>query len=173
MGEDTAAAAFSSLAANHAAAAHDMSAIALEEEGHAALVHAVLRDLPKRRDDPPFRRAQRRFYLEVGRRDVAARFSTIYALDSAVCMILSAARRCTTVARERPLADALRQIHRDEARHVRVSLFWARQLAHDDDIGAQVRLTRSGLIDMLHHRAGDLAEIGLDVDALFARLRPA
>ena len=173
MGEDTAAATFASLAADHAPAAYDMTAISREEEGHAALVHAILKDFPSRRDDPPFRRAQRLFFLELGRSDVPARFSTIYALDSAVCVILSAARRSHAVARELHLAATLKQIHRDEARHVRVSRDWARQLSCSEDMRSRIHLTRHGLIDLLRRREDDLAEIGLDVDDLFGRLRPA
>lgn len=168
-GEDTAAAAFISLAQTWPDTEHALLDIAADEERHGKLVATMRATLPDIASDRLFVRRQKRFFYGLAEGALAARLAAIFALDSALCVLLSALRRsdATIVA---PYLRTLAEIHRDEARHAAATLHWSRQLGDPAHNAAIIRQTRLGLVELLQDRSDAFADVGVSPTALFARL---
>ncbi len=173
-GEEAAALAFDAFAGASSSAvdAAALAAIAAEERGHDGLIAALIAALPADPHAAATRRKARRFHIELGRGAASERLARIAATDAAVCTILS-----RLLAPGRPLArdqvvhGALSRIHRDEARHVRLS----RRLAgaHGGvpalrDIGAAAR---GALADVLRLGGAAFEQLGVDSGRLDRDLR--
>lgn len=169
-GEESAALAFEGLAQAQPADTAALRLIAAEERVHDGLIAALTDKLPADPSAAVTRRAARRFHIELGRGDVAARLARIAATDAAVCTVLSrllAADR--PLAGDRTVSSVLSRIHRDEARHVRSSRQLARRLGGDlRDIGASARVA---LADVLRLGATAFEALGVEPDRLDRDLR--
>lgn len=169
-GEEAAALAFEGLAQAQPANAAALRLIAAEERVHDDLIEALTARLPADPDAAATRRAARRFHIELGRGDVAARLARIAATDAAVCTVLG-----RLLANARPLAGdsvvagVLSRIHRDEACHVRSSRQLARRCGGDlRDIGASARAALAGVLRL---GAAAFETLAVDPDRLDRDLR--
>ena len=165
-GEEAATLAFDDLAsaASDPREAAALARIADEERVHDALISELIEALPPDPEAASIRRAARRFHIDLGRGGAAIRLARMAATDAAVCTILSRlgeARR--PLAGDPAVATRLRRIHRDEARHVRVT----RGLAIGAGAGRTARdagsAAREALANVLLLRA--TAFEALEVDA--------
>ena len=147
------------------------NSIAAEETLHEDGLRALSERLPQPADIARIRRRARLFFLRLGRtRTVAAHFGQIAHLDRAVCVIVHRLERAP-LGRSGCLGSLLRQIKRDEARHVAISRRHAFALGLGRDAyGEQGAEVRAGLLDLLAG-VGDACEtLGLDLDRLSRRL---
>ena len=107
------------------------------------------------------------FYRALGTRDAFVHLTQIYALDSGVCIVLSALRgEGRPVGRNSTLAAILGRILHDEVGHVRDSGRIARELGPRRAGTEHVARTREGLADMIFQRADALETLEVDPDAL-------
>ncbi len=168
-GEEAAALAFDGLAdaERDPAAAAALAAIGAEERVHDAMLKAVMAALPVPGELAALRRAARRFHIELGVGCPAAHLARIAAIDAGVCTLLSRLLHAgTPLANDPALAALLGGIHRDEARHVRVSrrLAAARlPRAELDGLAAAARGALANIVAL----AGDAFEaLGVDAQRL-------
>lgn len=105
-----------------------LDAITADEARHAAWLEALAEALPPP-DAGPDATAMARFFRRLLTRDPALHFARVAALDLVVCAILRPlVARGSALSAAAPVADGLRSIRRDEARHVRVARQCARRL---------------------------------------------
>ncbi len=173
-GEEAAAIAFTGLAASDSdpAAARALQGIADEERHHDALLAGLALRLPTASDAPKWLRAARRFHAEVGRGSMVDHLARVAAIDAAVCTVLA-----RVTARQRPVgADPVARgifgrIHRDEARHVRVSRRLAIDRANGRVLADIAIAARRSLADVLALGGGAFETLGVDPDALLRDIR--
>ena len=109
-----------------------LDVITADEARHAAWLEALAEALPPPDAGPdagPDAIAMARFFRRLLTRDPALHFARVAALDLVVCAILRPlVARGSALSAAAPVADGLRSIRRDEARHVRVARQCARRL---------------------------------------------
>jgi hypothetical protein len=171
-GEESAALAFTGLAAGPArAAAQALSQIAAEERLHERALRRLRGIVPPPVPDPALRRALLRFFHDLASDAAGLHFANIVALDSAVCMILGAMlTRGRPLAADPAAAAVLLGIRADEARHVRLARGLARELASPREACASAGSTRLGLVAILSQRGAAFDALAVDPDQLFRRL---
>ena len=159
-GEESAVFAFERLsrhAALQEAAAACAARIAREEACHDELLGGLRLALPTPRSDGALLDRLKGFYRALGTRDAFVHLTQIYALDSGVCIVLSALRgEGRPVGRNSTLAAILGRILHDEVGHVRDSGRIARELGPRRPGTEHVARTREGLADMIFQRADAL-----------------
>jgi len=173
-GEESAVFAFERLsrhAALQEAAAACAARIAREEACHDELLGGLRLALPTPRSDGALLDRLKGFYRALGTRDAFVHLTQIYALDSGVCIVLSALRgEGRPVGRNSTLAAILGRILHDEVGHVRDSGRIARELGPRRAGTEHVARTREGLADMIFQRADALETLEVDPDALWRAL---
>jgi hypothetical protein len=169
-GEESAVFAFERLsrhAALQEAAAACAARIAREEAWHDELLGGLRLALPTPRSDGALLDRLKGFYRALGTRDTFVHLTQICALDSGVCIVLSALRgERRPVGRNSTLDAILGRIQRDEVGHVRDSGRIARELGPRRAGAEQVARTREGLADVILQRADALETLEVDPDAL-------
>lgn len=164
-GEEAAALAFDGLAAARDGDAAALRSIGAEERVHDALLKQVAASLPPPARD--LRRAARRFHIDLGRGGPALHLARIAAIDAAVCTIFSRLIRARQgIARDPALAAIMARIHRDEARHVRVSRALARAAMPPPALQACGAATRAAMAATLAPAADAFEGLGVDPDPL-------
>ncbi len=173
-GEEAAALAFDGLAASATdrTAAAMLATVAAEERVHDALIAGLIAALPADPQTAATRRAARRFHIDLGRDGPAVRLARIAATDAAVCTLLSRLLQSGRPLAATPIvAPILSRIHRDEARHVRLS----RQLAAATGEASLLRTVggaaRVALADVLLLGGAAFETLGVDPDRLDRDLR--
>jgi len=143
--------------------------IALEELEHERLLQDLRGSCPVPNDVASVLARTRQFFLRVASRDVAVHFAGIAALDSGLCIVLSALIK--PLSRATGVLEILGRIRSDESRHVRFS----RQ--HSYDLGADTALLgdsayriRGKLVNLLYPLGKSFEDLGIDADQLFRRL---
>jgi hypothetical protein len=172
-GEESASLAFARLGASPLddVARRALACVAEEELVHERLLRGLRGALPAPTPDRELRRALFRFYHGIAQADVGLHLASIAALDSAVCVILAALLEPDrTLAQEPVVAAIFRRIHRDEARHVRLTRRIAGALVQGDMIGAVAENARLGLVSVLSRRAATFDSLGIDAERLFVRI---
>ena len=143
--------------------------IAVDELEHERLLHDLRSCCPVPDDAARTLLQTRRFFLRMASRDPAVHFARIAALDSAVCIVLSALAK--PLARATALVEIFKRIRSDEARHVRFSRQHSYELGADPSLlantGAQVR---SELVALLYPLGQSFEDLSLDLDHLFRRV---
>ncbi|GGA42858.1 3-oxoacyl-ACP synthase [Sphingomonas psychrolutea] len=168
-GEEAAALAFDGLAGleRDPVAAATLRTIGAEEREHDALLTSLLDVLPTIAEATTLQQAARRFHVRLGIGRPAAHLGRIAAIDAAVCTVLARLLRPgNPLAQDTVTARMFGRIHRDEARHVRVSrgLATARLArAELDDLAAGARMA---LADILLLAGGAFETLGVDAQAL-------
>lgn len=153
-------------------AAKALRAVAAEERLHDLMIRHLQDDLPDTVHDPVALDAARRFHLGLVRGGAALHLARIAALDSAVCTMFGRLLRPGGPIASAPgVAAILRRIHRDEARHVRVT----RALALDTGPTLAMRdaaaAARAALADTLLHADGAFEALGVDPVSLDRDMR--
>ena len=172
-GEESAAIAFAGLGGSsiEVAARHALMHIAGEELVHEALLRGLRGALPPPPRDRELRRALSQFYHGIARADIGLHLAAIASLDSAVCAILSALLQPgSVVEQDVAVAAIFRRIHRDEAKHVRLSRRLAIEFVRGNVIGAVAERTRLDLVTLLARRGAAFERLNVDAEPLFARL---
>ena len=165
-GEEAAAAAFHRLANQGAFARATQAAlhsIGEEEQIHEGLLAGLAAAMPPPEKADETRRAARRFHVSLTKGGPTLHLARIAAIDAAVCMILSRlTARSAKLATDVSVANVLRRIRNDEAKHVTI----ARTIGASSpdrarlrEAGAQARVALSSLI-----ASGGAAFEGLGVD---------
>lgn len=172
-GEESAALAFGHLADAKAAecARAALALVVKEEIVHDRLLRQLRGALPVPGHDPELRMAQVRFYRNIGYPNVGQHLAAIAALDSAVCIILSAVlQHGRPLASEPTVRSIFARIRYEESRHVRLSRGLATVLAPRTAAREVAAFARLGLIEILARRADALERLQIDPDCLFLRL---
>jgi len=170
-GEESAILTFEALSVTHSAAALALIGIAREEQAHELLLRRLKSALPDA-SDPILRRAARRFFLQIAARDTGLHCARVAALDSAVCILLGALRaRGSPLAKESTMSSILTRIHRDEARHVRVTAQIATAMTTTPQARRAAFDAREELLALLSLRFDALECLGVDPDRLSRQLR--
>jgi hypothetical protein len=172
-GEESAALAFASLGSSPlgVAARRGIARIAQEELIHERLLRGLRCALPPPALDREMRRALVRFYHGIAQANVGLHLASIAALDSAVCLILSALLAPNRVLAQEPtVASIFRRIHRDEAGHVRLSRRIAAELVRGDVGRTVAERARLGLAGVLARRGAAFESLGIDSGQLFSRI---
>jgi hypothetical protein len=172
-GEESAALAFARLGNSplEETARRALARVAGEELIHEQLLRGLRGALPAPVPDRELRRALPRFYHGLAQADVGLHLASIAALDSAACVILAALLEPDRVLAKEPTVNAIfRRIHRDEARHVRLSRRIAGELVQGDMIGAVAENARLCLVGVLARRAAAFDSLGIDAERLFVRI---
>ena len=143
-----------------------LDAITADEARHAAWLEALAEALPPPDSGPdagPDATAMALFFRRLLTRDPALHFARVAALDLVVCAILRPlVARGSALSAAAQVADGLRSIRRDEARHVRVARQCARRLGvsaarqHELD-----RALRDELATLLAPVRSNLLRLGL------------
>lgn len=173
-GEESATATFEHLAhaSDEPATRAALLEIAADERRHQFLLATISAALPRPQSEPGFEARLRRFFMRLADRDVLVHFVRVAALDSAACQFLALLRaRTGPLPSDSHVAAALRRIHMDEARHVRIARRCAGPLVSTRrgiEIAAEVRVELAQLIST---RADSLEVLSIDPDRLDARLR--
>jgi len=166
-GEESASLAF----AIEEAARRALTRVAGEELIHERLLRGLRGALPAPAPDKELRRALLRFYHGIAQADIGLHLASIAALDSAVCSILAVLLAPDRDLAQEPVASAIfRRIHRDEARHVRLSRRIAAELVQGDVIGPVAENARLGLVSVLGRRGAAFDSLGIDPERLFVRI---
>ena len=153
------------------AARRALARVAGEELIHEQLLRGLRDALPAPAPDRELRRALIRFYHGIAQADIGLHLASIAALDSAVCLILAALLEPARVLAQEPAVHMIfRRIHRDEARHVRLSRRIAGELVQGDVIGAVAENARLGLVGVLARRGAAFDILGVNAERLFARV---
>jgi hypothetical protein len=98
-------------------------------------------------------------------RDVALHFARVAALDSGVCIILSA------LIKPAGFAAIFKRIREDEARHVRFSRMHSCLLGADKTmLESTANRVRAELVTLLYPLANSFEELGVDAESLFHRV---
>lgn len=169
-GEESAVFAFERLSRHaglHEASARCAARIAREEAFHDELLGGLRRALPAPRHDEPLILSLQAFYRTLGTRDAFVHLTQIWALDSGVCLILSALRGTGRPLGANAALNAIfGRIQRDEAGHVRDSSRMARDLG-PNRAATDLRVrTRESLAGLILRRADALETLQVDPDAL-------
>lgn len=175
-GEESAALAFDGAAAGAAsspAVRAVLDRIRREEMVHGWLLQRLRAALPASPPDARLLARMRRFLVTLADADAdpGRYFARIAGLDSAVCIVLAALRgRRSPLASDAAVATTFARIHHDEAGHVdaarRIALgHGPARLARD-----AATQTRRHLVELLRERGDAFERLGVDADALFARL---
>ena len=173
-GEEAASLAFDGLARRERdeTAAHVLAAIAAEEREHEAMLKALEAALPMLEQDWAIQPAARRFHVQLGFGCAGVRLGRIAAIDAAVCTTLARLLQPDKpVSNDPAIAAILRRIHRDEARHVRVSRKLAAQRVARAELVDLAAGARHALADVLMLAAAAFETLGVDPDALGRELR--
>jgi hypothetical protein len=169
-GEESAVFAFRALSRNAAlseAASATAQRIMHEEMFHDELLRGLRAVLPTPRPDEVLLGELKGFYRSLGTRDIFVHLSQICALDSGVCIVLSALREKNRPLGENRTLNALfGRIQRDEVGHVRDSGRLARELGPLRERAEYLRRTRERLTDLILQRADPLEALHVDPDAL-------
>ena len=169
-GEESAVFAFRALSRNAAlseAASATAQRIMHEEMFHDELLRGLRAVLPTPRPDEVLLGELKGFYRSLGTRDIFVHLSQICALDSGVCIVLSALREKKRPLGGNPTLNALfGRIQRDEVGHVRDSGRLARELGPLRERVDYLRRTRERLTDLILQRADALETLHVDPDAL-------
>ena len=121
-GEEAAALAFDGMAAAPPLAHAALATIAAEERVHDVLLKQVAASLPSIDRTSAALHASKRFHISLGRGGAGLHLGRIAAIDAALCLVIARLiRPGTPIAAEPQLHRIFARIHRDEARHVRVS----------------------------------------------------
>lgn len=172
-GEEAAALAFDGLAGleRDPVASATLRTIGAEEREHDALLTALVGALPTIEEASALQKAARRFHIRLGVGRPAAHLGRIAAIDAAVCTVLARLLRSgNPLAEDAVTAQIFGRIHRDEARHVRVSraLAMARlPRAELDDLAAGAR---KALADILLLAGEAFETLGVDAQTLHREL---
>ena len=172
-GEESASLAFARLGDSpiEEAARRALTRVAGEELIHERLLRGLRGALPAPTPDKELRRALLRFYHGIAQADIGLHLASIAALDSAVCSILAVLLAPDRDLAQEPVASAIfRRIHRDEARHVRLSRRIAAELVQGDVIGPVAENARLGLVSVLGRRGAAFDSLGIDPERLFVRI---
>jgi hypothetical protein len=170
-GEESASLAFAHLCDSPVTdvARRGLARVAEEELMHERLLRGLRGALPTPAADRQLRHAMVRFSHRMAQVDIGLHLASIAALDSAVCNILATLLAPARVLTEEPtVTTIMRRIHRDEARHVRLSRRLAAELAPGEAIGAVAENARLGLVDVLALRGAAFERLGVDAAKLFA-----
>jgi hypothetical protein len=146
-----------------------LAGMGADEQRHEQLLRTWQRELPPVPTDALLLRQAEYFFSSLASRNAGLHFARIAALDSGVCLLLSALRRAQPLATLGPLW----QIACDEARHVVIARDFALALAGRTERLTAVAETRAGLAGLLARQGDALATLGLDADALLRRLAHA
>lgn len=166
-GEEAAALAFDGLARAGGAEASALTLIADEERVHDALLRRVSASLPAVDRSGAMLRAARRFHINLGRGGAALHLGRIAAIDAAVCTILSRLIRPETpIAADHALRPIFARIHRDEAKHVRVSRTLASTLMPAATLREYGAAARGAMAAMLATGGDAFEALAVDPDAL-------
>jgi hypothetical protein len=172
-GEESASLAFARLGVSpiEHAARRALARVAEDELVHEALLRGLRGASPAPAPDRELRHALLGFYHGIAQADIGLHVASIAARDSAVCLILAALLEADRVLAQEPRVNAIfRHIHRDEARHARLSRRIAVKLAEGKGIAAVVEHTRLGLVGVLARRGAAFESLGIDAERLFARI---
>ena len=164
-GEEAAALAFDALAdgAEDDAASIALRTIADEEQVHKGLIAGLIVALPPPHGQAAVLRAAQRFHIRLAAGGNTAHLAKIAAVDAAVCTVLSRLLRPRApLTADAGITAILRRIHRDEARHVRVSRVLAGRCETPPRLDALAEPARVALANVLG-LAGDAFEV-LGVD---------
>jgi hypothetical protein len=105
----------------------------------------------------------------VASRDAALHFARVAALDSAVCIVVSALVK--PIVRATALVETFDRIRSDEARHVRFSRQHAYELGTERSLLANTAVqVRSELVALLNPLGRSFEDLGVDADNLFHRI---
>lgn len=169
-GEESAVFAFRALSRNAAlseAASATAQRIMHEEMFHDELLRGLRAVLPTPRPDEVLLGELKGFYRSLGTRDIFVHLSQICALDSGVCIVLSALReKKRPLGGNRTLNALFGRIQRDEVGHVRDSGRLARELGPLRERVDYLRRTRERLTDLILQRADALETLHVDPDVL-------
>lgn len=169
-GEEAAALAFDELAGreNDPVAARMLATIGAEEREHDALLTTLAAALPAvTAESAALRIAARRFHIRLGVGRPAAHLGRIAAIDAAVCTVLARLLRPgNPLAEDAVTARIFGRIHRDEARHVRVSRGLATARLPRAELGDLAAGARIALADILLLAGGAFETLGVDAQAL-------
>ena len=169
-GEESAIFAFERLSRHsglHDAAVACAARIAREEALHDQLLGGLRLALPAPRADEALLGRLRNFFRTLSTRDAFNHLAQIWALDSGVCIILSALRRPGRPVGENSTLDGIfGRIQRDEVGHVRDSARIARELGPLRAAADLIARAREGLADLILQRADALETLHVDPDAL-------
>jgi hypothetical protein len=144
--------------------------IALEELEHERLLRELRNCCPVPNDLATICLSARRFFLRMACRDHALHFARVAALDSAVCVILSAVTK--PLGQARVIVETFNRIRGDEARHVRFSREHSCELGANKSLLADTAAcVHSELVALLYPLASSFEDLGLDADRLFRRIK--
>ena len=173
-GEESAVFAFSSLSRNptlNANASSCAATIAREEAFHDQLLRGLRNVLPKPRPDFALIGKLKGFYRSLNTPDLFVHLTQICALDSAVCLILSAVRECgRPIGNNVTLNAIFSRIQRDEVGHVRASGRLTRELGPGRVAADYFVRTRERLAGVILERADALETLHVDPAALTRNL---
>jgi hypothetical protein len=173
-GEESAVFAFSSLSRNptlNANASSCAAMIAREEAFHDQLLRGLRNVLPKPRADLALIGKLKEFYRSLNTPDLFVHLTQICALDSAVCLILSAVRECgRPIGNNVTLNAIFSRIQRDEVGHVRASGRLTRELGSGRVAADCFVRTREKLAGVILERADALETLHVDPAVLTRNL---
>ena len=143
--------------------------IAADELEHERLLQELRSCCPVPDDIGSTLSRTRRFFLRVASRDPALHFARVAALDSGVCVVLSALVK--PIARATALVEMFDRIRSDEARHVRFSRQHSYELGADMSLLANTAVqVRSELVALLYPLGHSFEDLGVNADQLFRRI---
>jgi hypothetical protein len=143
--------------------------IAAEELQHERLLQELRSYCPVPDDIASTLARTRHFFLRMASRDPAVHFAMVAALDSGVCVILSALAK--PLSRATVLVEILNRIRSDEARHVRFSRQHSYELGVSTSLLADTAVrVRSELAALIHPFGNAFEDLGVDADRLFRRV---
>ena len=146
--------------------------IAAEELEHERLLQELRCYCPVPDDIASSSSRSRHFFIRMASRDPAVHFATVAALDSAVCIILSALVR--PLSRSSAVVEILERIRSDEARHVRFSRHHACELgASRSLLMSKAVAVRSEVAALLYPFGSAFEDLGVDMDYLLRRVNSA
>jgi hypothetical protein len=174
-GEESATLAFRHFAKTFAGsvqAADALRRISGDEDRHERLLQSIRRGLPRQTEQGRPVEELRHFFKAAADRHPGIHFTRIAALDSSVCGILAALRSSRSpVARDRAAGTIFAGIHRDEARHVSLSMPFVHALTTRSERQETAFEMQSRFVRLLMPSAAALDRLAIDPDRLFARLR--
>ena len=143
--------------------------IAADELEHERLIQELRSYCPVPDDIGGTLLRTRRFFLRLASRDPVLHFARVAALDSAVCIVLSALIK--PIVRGSALVETFDRIRSDEARHVRFSRQHAYELGTERSLLANTAVqVRSELVALLNPLGRSFEDLGVDADNLFHRI---
>jgi hypothetical protein len=143
--------------------------IAAEELQHERLLQDLRSYCPVPDDLESIVARTRRFFLQMASRDPVLHFAVVAALDSGVCIILSALAK--PLSRAAVVVEILNRIRSDEARHVRFSRQHSHELGGTTSLLADTAVrVRSELAALLQPLGNAFEDLRVDTDHLFRRV---